>query len=448
MSSTRRDFLRKTTAGLAGITVAGSAMGMSAKSYSKIIGSNDRINVGLIGCGRRVPAYYNTLKNKNNNLEVGYICDVMKKQREKTAEALEGKVNGKTKLTDNLHEIFDDKDIDAVFIATPDHWHTPATCMALEAGKNVYVEKPCCHNPREGELLVAFQKKYGKVVQMGNQQRSAKESQEIIKDIHDGIIGEAYKAKAFYSSGRGEVPVPKIAPVPEGLNWDLFQGPAPHIDYMDDIWNYNWHWYGWRWGTAEMGNNATHELDVARWALGVTYPEYVNVEAAKRHFENDGWEMYDTMDAMFRFPGNKIIQWDGKSRNGYSTYGGGRGTVIYGTEGTVFVNRNGYRLYDREGKIVRDSQSASKEAGNVLGGGGDMTDTHIRNFFDVIRGKTTKQAAPIDEGVISQMMTHYANISYRINKGFDVDTNNGHIFDRDAMKLWSREYQPGYEIKL
>ena len=449
MSSTRRDFLKKTTAGLAGVAVAGSAMGMSSKSYSRIIGANDRLNIALMGCGRRVPAYYNSLKNKDNNIDVGYICDVMKKQREKTGEVLKGKITGKAKLIEDIRESFEDKDIDAVFVATPDHWHTPAACMAMEAGKHVYLEKPCCHNPREGELVVAFQKKYGKVVQMGNQQRSSKESQEIIHDIHNGVIGNAYKAVAFYVNSRGEVPLPKKAPVPEGLNWDLFQGPAPHIDYMDDIWNYNWHWYGWRWGTAEMGNNATHELDVARWALGVTYPEHVDVQAAKRHYLKDGWVMYDTMDATFSFPENKIIKWDGKSRNGYPTYGShGRGTIVYGTEGSVFVNRSGYKLYDRGGKLVRDSESEAKEGGTALGGGGGLTDTHVRNFFDVIRGKTTKQAAPISEGVISQMLTHYANISYRINKGFDINTNNGQIFDRDAMKLWSREYQPGYEIKL
>jgi predicted dehydrogenase len=448
MASNRRDFMRNLTYSAVGVGFAGVAKGFTAKSYNRIIGANDRLNVALMGCGRRVSAYYDALKNKNNNVDLAYICDVMKKQREKVGKDLSGKVEGNAKLVSDIHDVWNDKSVDAIFNATPDHWHAPGTWMAMQAGKHVYIEKPCSHNPREGELLVAFQQKYGKVIQMGNQQRSAKESQEIIGEIHKGVIGDVYKALAFYSNSRGAVPIEKKAPIPEGLDWELWQGPAPHRDYTDNTWDYNWHWYGWHWGTAETGNNATHELDVARWALQLTYPEKVEVEAAKRHFANDGWVMYDTMDATFRFPGNKIIQWDGKSRSGYNTYGSDRGTIIYGSEGTVFVNRNGYTLFDRMGKKIRDSKSAGNEAGTALGGGGDMTDAHVANFFNVIRGKETKLNSPIEEGAISQMMCHYANISYRIGKSFQVNTQNGHILDKDGMKLWDRQYEKGWEPKL
>ena len=448
MATNRRDFMRNLTYSAVGVGFAGVAQGFTAKSYNRIIGANDRLNVALMGCGRRVSAYYDALKNKNNNVDLAYICDVMKKQREKVGKDLSGKVEGNAKLVADIHDVWNDKSVDAIFNATPDHWHAPGTWMAMQAGKHVYIEKPCSHNPREGELLVAFQQKYGKVIQMGNQQRSAKESQEIIGEIHKGVIGDVYKALAFYSNSRGAVPIEKKAPVPEGLDWELWQGPAPHRAYTDNTWDYNWHWYGWHWGTAETGNNATHELDVARWALQATYPEKVEVEAAKRHFANDGWVMYDTMDATFRFPGNKIIQWDGKSRSGYNTYGSDRGTIIYGSEGTVFVNRNGYTLFDRMGKKIRDSKSAGNEAGTALGGGGDMTDAHVANFFNVIRGKETKLNSPIEEGAISQMMCHYANISYRIGKSFQVNTQNGHILDKDGMKLWDRQYEKGWEPKL
>ena len=448
MATNRRDFMRNLTYSAVGVGFAGVAQGFTAKSYNRIMGANDRLNVALMGCGRRVSAYYDALKNKNNNVDLAYICDVMKKQREKVGKDLSGKVEGNAKLVADIHDVWNDKSVDAIFNATPDHWHAPGTWMAMQAGKHVYIEKPCSHNPREGELLVAFQQKYGKLIQMGNQQRSAKESQEIIAEIHKGVIGDVYKALAFYSNSRGAVPIEKKAPVPDGLDWDLWQGPAPHREYTDNTWDYNWHWYGWHWGTAETGNNATHELDVARWALQATYPEKVEVEAAKRHFANDGWVMYDTMDATFRFPGNKIIQWDGKSRSGYNTYGSDRGTVIYGSEGSVFVNRNGYTLFDRMGKKVRDSKSTGNEAGTALGGGGDMTDAHVANFFNVIRGKETKLNSPIEEGAISQMMCHYANISYRIGKSFQVNTQNGHILDKDGMKLCDRQYEKGWEPKL
>ena len=448
MSTNRREFIRNMAVGAAGITIGGAATGFSAKSYSRIVGANDRLNIALMGCGRRVSAYYNSLKDKNNNVDVAYICDVMKKQREKVGRDLAGSISGNAVLVNDIHEVWNDQNVDIIFNAAPDHWHAPGTWMAMQAGKHVYIEKPCSHNPKEGELLVAFQKKYGKVVQMGNQQRSDKASQEIIAEIHNGVIGNVYKALAFYANARGESPVPKKVAVPEGLDWEIWQGPAPHQEYMHDIWDYNWHWYGWNWGTAETGNNATHELDVARWALQVKYPEQVTVEAAKRHFPNDGWEMYDTMDATFRFPGNKIIKWDGKSRNAHKTYGSDRGTIIYGSEGTVFVNREGYSLFDRAGKKIKDNKSAGTEAGTALGGGGDMTDTHITNFFNVIRGKESNLNSPIEEGAISQMMTHYANISYRIDKPFKVNTETGHILDKDAMKLWDREYEKGWEPKL
>lgn len=297
----------------------------------------------------------------------------------------------------------------------------------------------------ENELLVEAARKLKKVVQMGNQQRSSHHTIEIIREIHQGIIGKAYKALAFYTNSRGEVPLQKKAAVPAGLDWGLFQGPAPRREYTSETWDYNWHWYGWDYGTAETGNNATHELDIARWALDVNFPLRVDVEAAKRHFENDGWEMYDTMDATFRFAGNKIIQWDGKSRNGYDTYNsGGRGTIIYGSEGTVYVDREKYILYDRGGKVVKDNRSSSNEAGTALGGGGDMTTGHVINFFEAVRGKE-KLTAPIDDASVSMAMVHYSNIAYRIQKGFDIDERTGRMFDREAMKLWSRDYEPGWE---
>ena len=161
MSTNRRDFIKKAAAGAAGVTLGGSAMAMSAKSYSRIIGANDRLSVAFMGCGRRVGAYYNAVTDKNNNVDLAWICDVMKKQRERVGQDLQGKVSGKAVLVNDIRKVFDDPKVDVIFNATPDHWHAPGTWLAMEAGKHVYIEKPCSHNPREGELLVAFQKKYG-----------------------------------------------------------------------------------------------------------------------------------------------------------------------------------------------------------------------------------------------------------------------------------------------
>ena len=443
----RRNFIKKASAGILGAITSTSFTSASAKSYSKIIVANDRINVAIQGLGRRYPAFKNSISNKKNNIHLSYLCDVMKSQREKAFQAFSKIIDYKPKLENDIRKIFDDKKVDAILMATPDHWHAPGACMGMESGKHIYLEKPCSHNLMEGKMLIAYQKHYDKIVQMGNQQRSSNETIELINGIHNGIIGDAHLAIAFYHNTRTRVPnQTKIAP-PDGLDWDLFQGPAPRREYTNDTWNYNWHWYGWDYGTAEMGNNATHELDIARWALQVKHPSHVDVFADKFQFINDGWEMYDTMEARFKFSKNKMITWDGQSRNGYQKYGGGRGTIIYGSKGSAFVDRPGYKIFGLNGKLVKEnnSKSKNKESGLALGGGGNATDKHVTNFFNAIRGKEDLRS-PIEQGSISQTLTHYANISYRIGKSFDIDEESGLIYDRDAMKLWSREYEPGWKI--
>lgn len=436
---TRRDFIKTTAAGAGGLM-----LGLSAKSYGRILGSNERIRVAFIGCGRRVGAYYESLTDPYNT-ELAYICDVKKSQRDKVAGALQSSLSYTPAQTGDIREVLDDPDVDAIFNATPDHWHAPGSLMALQAGKHVYVEKPCSHNLRESELLVEAQQRYGKIVQMGNQQRSSLHTIEIINEIHEGIIGEPYKAVAFYSNSRGQVPVPVAQDPPEDLNWDLFQGPAPREAYRHDTWDYNWHWYGWKWGTAETGNNATHELDIARWALQVDSPGHVTVESAKRHFPDDGWTMYDSMYATFQFPDGKVINWDGQSRNGLLTYGTGRGTIIYGTEGSVFVDRTLYRRLDRNGNLVIAKSSGGSEQGMALGGGGNTSTRHVANFLDSIRGTAEKQNSPIDEGAKSTDLCHLANIASRTGRPLEVDASNGRINDSQAMQYRSREYEPGWE---
>jgi len=276
MSTTRRDFVKKTALATAGIGLTSS---MSASSYNRIIGSNERINMCFMGLGRRVSGYY-PLLNKKFNSKLLYLCDVKKSQIDKVNNDIKDIINYTPKTSDDIRKVLEDKDVNAVFVATPDHWHAPAAIMALDAGKHVYLEKPCAHNPREEEVMVAKQKSTGKMVQMGNQQRSSSHTINIINEIHSGIIGTPYKAVAFYNNARPEVPQQIKQAPPSDLNWDLFQGPAPRQDYHHDIWNYNWHWYGWKWGTAETGNNAIHELDIGRWALKLKFPEHVKVNAS------------------------------------------------------------------------------------------------------------------------------------------------------------------------
>ena len=444
--TTRRSFLNKSLLGGTALALSNTTMGMAASSYRNIIGANDRLNVAVAGLGRRLGAYYAPISRKESNVRLVYLCDVMEKSRLQALENFKKHIDYTPELENDIRKVIDDKAVDVLVNATPDHWHTPGSVMALKAGKHVYVEKPCSHNMDENELLVAAAKRFDKKVQMGNQQRSSLHTIDIINQIHKGVIGDVYKAVAFYSNSRGETPVQQKAPVPNGLDWDLWQGPAPRREYTRETWDYNWHWYGWNYGTAETGNNATHELDIARWALGVNFPKYAEVQAEKRHFKNDGWEMYDTMYASFNFEDGKVINWDGKSRNGYNTYGRGRGTLIFGTEGSVLVDRSNYVLMDRSGKVIKQSDETA-ESGLALGGGGDSSTAHMVNFFESIRGKEHLKA-PIEDASVSMAMVHYANMAYRVGHGFDIDDQTGRIYDRDAMQLWSREYAPNWEPKL
>ena len=452
MKNKRRNFLKKTSLVSLGVLTAneslyGSPNRLSAKSYSRIIGANERISFAFQGLGRRLPGLLRS-SVKLKNVDILYFCDVMQNQMVQANKQF-NKLTGLTaKSEEDVHKILDDKNVDAIIMATPDHWHAYGSCKAMESGKHVYLEKPCSHNMHENDLIVNHQKYFNKVVQMGNQQRSSVHTQSIIKKIHQGVIGEAYNAVAFYNNSRGKVPNQLTKDTPKGLNWDLFQGPAPRRNYTHDTWDYNWRWYGWDYGTGEAGNNATHELDIARWALDVDYPNVVKVYAQKNHFLDDGWEMYDNMEAKFTFSKNKSINWNGRSRNAFGkTTEGGRGTIIYGTEGSVFINRQEYILYDLKGNIIENVKSEDIESGIALGGGGDMTTRHMQNFIDAIKNNVQLNS-PIEDAVISQSMVHYANISYRADTSFSIDEKSGKTKNKKANKFWSRTYESGWKIKM
>lgn len=442
MKNERRAFIKKS-----GIAAAGIALGaspLSAASYRRVMGSNGRINIGIAGCYRRAAGLRNSFGALSDRIHIRYVCDVVKERRDRYAESLNELIGYKPEAINDLREILADPDVDAFFNLTPDHWHAPGTWMALEAGKHVYVEKPLTHNPREGELLVKYQKKYNRVVQMGNQQRSQHTARKIIREIHEGIIGKPYKVLAHYSNQRGDIGKGRIVPVPEGFDWDLFQGPAPREAFKDIYFDYNWHWF-WPWGTGETGNNATHELDVARWVLQVNHPEQVTFFGGKYHFVEDDWTMYDTMDATFRYPGNMLIKWDGKSRINSRTYSDGRGNIIYATNGSVHLDRNGYKMYDRKGKLLKEESEESISVTTGLGGGGGITTNHIANFLDAIEGKAD-QNSNLQEAASSTLLCHLANIASRVGRNLECDPATGHIKEPRIMKqYWGRTYEPGWK---
>jgi predicted dehydrogenase len=321
--------------------------------------------------------------------------------------------------------------------------------MTLKAGKHVYVEKPSGHNPREGEILDQAQKKYQKLVQMGNQQRSSPQSIELMQLIARGDIGEPYYAYCWYANNRKSIGNGRKQVAPDYLDWDLWQGPAPRRSYADNIVPYNWHWF-WHWGTGELCNNAAHELDIARWALSVDYAKKVTVEGSRRFFSNDDWEMYDTMFARYEFEQDKSILWEGHSCNKVLKWNRSRGTMIYGTKGSVLVDRAGYTLFNLDGVAVRENISSveSADSSNLVGGG-LLTSLHIDKFLKNVNGVSSELNSPISEGNKSTLLCHLGNIAYRTDSILICDPNTGHILNNDeAQGFWGREYEPGWDLEL
>jgi len=432
----RRDFLEALAVGAAGL-----AAGTTAKSYGRVLGSNNRLNFAIVGLNGRGYAHLSALKANKSAARVSHVCDVDSNILGKFADSAQKEL-GETPATEkDFRRILEQKDVDAITIATPDHWHTAMAMAGLQAGKHIYVEKPCSHNPAEGEMLVRAQQKYGKLVQMGNQQRSSPHTMEIIEKIHDGMIGKPYFAKAWYSNVRKSIGSGKEVPVPAQLDWDLWQGPAPRRPYRDNVHPYNWHWFR-NYGTGETLNNGTHEVDVCRWALGVGYPKRITSSGGRYHFKDD-WQFYDTLVTSFEYP-DCMLTWEGKSCEGMKYYGRDRGSVIMGTTGTVLVDRDGYEIFDLSGKKTGEHKAGTTTSSSDTLGRDSMTDAHFTNFIGGIRNGE-KLHAPVSEGNVAVTMLQLSNIAWEVNRDVHLDTKDGRIEnDSEAMKMWGREYEKGW----
>jgi predicted dehydrogenase len=435
----RRDFLKQAALGAAGL-----AVGLNAKSYARILGANDRVNFAVIGLHGRGYAHLECIR-QNKGTMITHVCDVDRRELEKFAAATKKAFSADPKMEKDFRKVLESKDVDAITIATPEHWHTPMAIMGLQAGKHVYVEKPSSHNPREGELLVQAQKKYGKFVQLGNQQRSSEHTIEIIGKIKQGLIGKPYFGKCWYSNTRKSIGVGKLAPVPEYLDWELWQGPAPRKPYKDNIHPYNWHWF-WNWGTGETLNNGSHEVDICRWALGVDYPNAVSASGGRYHFKDD-WEFYDTLVTSYNYD-DAMITWECMSCQGKEYYGRSRGSTIHGTEGTVLIDREGYQVYDLNDKLLKEYKTEKKGSTQDLLSIDSMTTRHFGNLVGAIRDGE-RLRSPIVEGNVSVTMLLLSNIAWKMNRTLDLDKQNGHILnDPKAMEMWGREYEKGWELKV
>ena len=439
--TTRRNFIK--TTGQLGLGMA--AITFPSLTHGQILGANDHINCAVIGVRSRAKAHVSAI-NALKNTTLLYSCDVDDIILEAHNIWCQKNIGYVPKVEKDFRKILEDKEVDAVFIATPEHWHAPMAILAMQAGKHVYLEKPCSHNPYENELLVAAQKKYGKKVQMGNQQRSAQTSMMAIKDINDGVIGEVYKGEAYYSNNRGSIGQGKTVPVPKTLDWELWQGPAPREAYRDNIHPYNWHWFR-NWGTGEIHNNGTHEIDICRWALGVDLPESVTSFGGKYTFQDD-WEFVDNQQVTFQYPDDKFITWTGHSRGLIQPTQPGRGTTIYGSKGTVQLDRNFYKLFDLQGNLIKSEFENAISATTDTTGQGQLDVNHISNFFDAIRYDKSLHAE-IKDASISTLLCHLGNMAQDAGETLRIDQNTGKVLNhKKAMNAWKREYAPDWEPSL
>jgi len=445
--NSRRVFIKNTLLSSAAITVGSALPAFSAGSYRRIIGSNERFNVGVMGVNSRGLALATTFA-KQSNCHVRYISDVDSRAAEKCIATISEIQGFKPQSRPDFRNALKEKDLDILIVATPDHWHAPAALLALQAGKHVYLEKPCSHSPSEGEMLIAAQKKYGKLIQMGNQRRSFPNVVAGIRELHDGIIGKPYFARTWYANSRKPIGTGKITAVPSWLNYDLWQGPAPRRSFKDNLIHYNWHWF-WHWGTGEALNNGTHMVDLARWGMQVDYPTKVT-STGGRYFFNDDWETPDTQVIGLEFGNNGSITWEGRSANGRKTEGEAVGVTFFGEKGSLQIGGgNGYEVYSLDNKLIKEVKPDSKiDSTNLANPAGLLDGHHVQNMFNAIKG-TEKLRSDIASGHISTLLVQLGNIAQRTSGTLNTNPNNGRIIGNSkAMQLWSRTYQKGWEPRI
>jgi predicted dehydrogenase len=419
----RRSFLHQTSA-LAAVS-----------SFTKLRAADaagKKLKVAVVALGRGMGHVQALLKLPN--VEIAYLAEVDPKRLENGLKVVNGTQSVSCQGVKDFRTFLDDKTLDAVFIATPNYWHTPAALLCMQAGKHVYVEKPGSQNPREAEMIVEAAQKYDRVVQMGNQRRTW--MKEAIEVLHGGAIGTVRFGRATYYNKRVAVGLGAQKAAAD-LDFDLWQGPVPDdaAHDMKAYAHYDWHWL-WHWGNGELGNNGIHSLDILRWGLKGEYPLRTTYNGG-RYFYEDQQETPDTGTAVFDF-GHAGCEWVQSSSHPRAAEKNLGECLFYGDNGTMSVARDSWTIYDPKGAEISQGKGA---------GGGDPA--HIGNFLAAIRGEAALNS-PITEGQKSTMMCHLGNIAYRTNTVVKCDPKTGQVLDNEAAKkLWGRQsYRKGWEVKV
>ncbi len=402
-------------------------------------GPNDKVLVGVVGFHNRGMSHLEAYLALPN-VEVAYVCDVDSRQLDRALAAAAKTQKRKPKAVKDLHRILDDPEVDAVSLALPDHWHATGTVLACQAGKHVFVEKPDGNNAREGEIMVAAARKYNRLVQIATQRRSWPWVQETMAALRGGELGNIFLARAWYSLNRVSIGHAEPSPVPDWLDYSLWQGPAPEQPYLPHLFedeiciHYNWHWF-WNYGTAELGNNGVHSLDLARWGMGIeSAPRRVTCAGARYHYKDDA-QTPDVTVATFDF-GDKCMIWEGQSCDPHGFEGSQFGVTFFGEHGSLAIAGANVTVYDRKNKVIRELKGVPDDI------------VHYGNFINAVRGQAPLNAE-IAVGQKSSLLAHLGNIAWRTGHVINFDPQAGKIVgDDQASALWGRTYRPGWELKV
>jgi predicted dehydrogenase len=416
-----------------------------AASATRVVGANGLINVGIVGLGNR--GFRDHLRHflylaGIREGRVAGLCDVNQAARERAQAEIAKVGDDKAKEFSDMRAMFDDKNIDAVSIATPNHWHALATIWACQAGKDVYVEKPASHNVHESYRMIEAARKYQRMVQVGMQSRSMPHKMSAVRLLREGVVGKVYMAKGLCFKRRKSIGKTPVAAVPPGLDWDLFLGPAPLRPFSANRYKYNWHWF-WDTGNGDIGNQGAHEMDICRWGLGdAGMPKSVACSGRKYVYDDDQ-ETPNTQLASLEYGAAGIVfEVRGLAtgpeaglpvRPGYTI-----GNLFLGADGWMWLDDNGFTVYNQDNVKTRDEKGDAR-ASEIL---------HFQNFFKACRSRNFRDlTADIEVGAVSASLVHLSNIAYRVGRTARWDdSRKKFIGDAEADKLLTRDYRKPYVV--
>jgi predicted dehydrogenase len=442
---TRRNFLQSSAAAIAGAGLSNAALASTAVSQDRAAGANRRIRVGLIGCGGQGTGDLRAML-RAGNVECAGLCDVDDEQAAKAREMVEKNFHQKPELLGrDFRRVIDRKDIDAVIVGTPDHWHALPTVMACQAGKDVYVEKPLSLTIGEGRVMVDVARRHNRVVQMGTQQRNSTHTAEAVEYLRSGKLGKIRLVKAWaYQDWMGNIPkAPDEAP-PATVDYDMWLGPAPKRPFNRNRFHFNFRWY-YDYSGGLMTDWGAHMIDVANWGMGVKAPRAAVSVGGKFGFPDDAEETPDTQQALWEFDGYSMI-WEHATAIGQGPYMRDHGVAFHGNNGVLVVDRGGWEVYPET--EVKKRRKSYRMAGEPRRGGGgeDMHFLHVKNFLECVESRQ-RPKSDIEIGHNSMIACHLGNIAFRTGRRINWDVENERILgDADAQKYVMKEYRAPWKL--